>query len=85
MNGYQIIMNNSISNLSKILGCSERQARNIKTMTRAELNRCEDICPEVMTGIDYKANCREKMYCCYDCRKEFLDEEIQNWSEDIDS
>ena len=85
MNGYCYIMNNSTENLANCLGISLTEANKIKTMTREELNRCEHICPETMKNIDYKANCRAKLYCCYDCRKEFLDAEIRYWSEDNDS
>lgn len=63
----------------------EAEAAVVKMMTKAEMERCEHICPETMRGIEYKARCREKAFCCYDCRKEFLDEEIQNRAEDNDS
>ena len=85
MDGYCYIMNSTTERLANCLGVSLADAYKIKMMTREELNRCESICPEDMKGINYMANCREKLYCCYDCRKEFLDAEIQDWSEDNNS
>lgn len=85
MTGYQMIMNLPSKERAELLGICEKDAERMKTLTLEELRRHEAICIEEMKGIDLKGKCRDHLLCCYDCRKEFLDEEIQNWSEDNNS
>lgn len=85
MTGYELIKNSTNKKIAFMTGVSEKEAAVIKMMTKAEMERFEHICPETMRGIEYKARCREKAFCCYDCRKEFLDEELRSESGDNNS
>lgn len=76
--GYTYLMNLKNKELSQLLGVKLQKAHEIKTMTFQELCRCEDICIEEKNLLNKKAKCREKLYCCSDCRKEFLNEEIND-------
>lgn len=82
MNGYQLIISLSDKARAGLLGITEKEAKEIIKKSPDELKRCETICLEEMNMPNIKGNCREKLYCCYDCRKEFLDDEIkgvQDW------
>lgn len=80
MNGLNWIENTTTKDLAAVLRISVKEAEKIKTMTLPELEQCEHICLEVMNLPDMRGKCRNKLYHCNDCRKEFLcDEGIQSW------
>lgn len=86
MNGWAYLMNMKVEEIANVLGVSLRRGNEIKIMTPSELSRCEDLCPETAKiNFNYKAKCRLNEICCNDCRREFLENEIQDWSEDSDS
>ena len=76
MNGYELLMNKTNKERAYFLGVSEKKAEEIKTMTMEELRRCEHICLEEMKDEKLCGNCRYDLACCYECRKEFLENEI---------
>ena len=69
-------MNLPSGELSRSLEITKEQAMEMKTMTFSELCRCEEICFEEKDILDLKGKCREKLYGCTSCRKEFLESEI---------
>lgn len=76
-NGYTYLMNLSVGEICDLLKITEEEARKVKIMTMPELLRCEHICIEEKNILNLKAKCREKAFCCRDCRKEFLENEIK--------
>lgn len=82
MTGYELITEMPNEKRAHVLGVSYKEAADIKLKNIEELRTCEHICLETMRMEDLKGNCREKLYCCYECRKEFLENEItgvQGW------
>ena len=82
MNGYDFIVGLKNEDRAALLSLSKKEALKIADKSSEELRTCENICLEIMDLPNLKGNCRDKLYCCYDCRKEFLENEItgvQDW------
>jgi hypothetical protein len=77
MNGYDFIIGLKNEDRAALLGLSKKEALKIADKSSEELRTCENICLEIMSLPNLKGNCREKLYCCYDCRKEFLENDYE--------
>ena len=76
MTGYEWLVNLPDDEMAYVLGTSKDEAAEIKQKPVDGLFTNENICLETMRNVDFKGNCRDKQYCCYDCRKEFLENEL---------
>lgn len=76
MNGYEWIKGLSDDEMTNVFGVTVKTAQEMKNKPAGELFKCEHICLETMRGTVFRGNCRDKQYCCYDCRKEFLENEL---------
>ena len=64
MTGYELIKNSTNKKIAFMTGVSEKEAAVIKMMTKAEMERCEHICPETMGKVNQLGSLDEVLALC---------------------